>query len=121
MPLNLYKRVFTNTTTANSYVDSQIVDVLEYSSIFFSIKNAGDTNSIAYKILGSAKCSQAIGSEDPYDPNAPWHEIVSEQTLAKSTSAVQTSTAAYGSVKIQVKSATANSPSQVYAWVIAKR
>ena len=114
MPVNSVTKVFDNFTTGNSYSDSQLVDFLDYDKALVIIVNTG-SNDAHYKVLGSAQCSR-----NNYDSDAVWREIQSESTLSAGSSAEVEVTKAYASLKVQVKSAVADSSTKIDCFIVKK-
>lgn len=99
-------RVLENHITSNSYEDSLILDVRLFERKLFHIKNKG-ANNILFKILACI------------DPSF-WETIKDETTLNAGTSTYEWLSAPWAFVKIQVKSATADTPSIVDAYIAAQ-
>jgi len=106
------EKVLDNVTTTNNYVDSKLVEFLNYVRAKVWIKNTHGSNSIKYKILARASLQ---------DSDAGWEEEVSEQTLAAGASADHDITDAWALIKIQVKSATTDAAGTVDAFIVKKR
>lgn len=101
-------RVFENYITRNNYEDSLILDCRLLERKLFHIKNKGE-NAILFKILACV------------DPAFGWEVLKDETTLAAGNSTYEWDTEPWAYVKIQVKSATADTPSTVDAYIVAQR
>jgi hypothetical protein len=99
----LREYVFRNQITTNSYEDSLIVDCRLFEKKLFEILNKDSANALLFKILA---CT---------DPNLGWTEIKSETSLAAGAKTYEWDTEPWAYVKIQVKSAVADTPAKVDA------
>jgi len=97
--------VFRDYITTNDYVDSLPVDCRLFEKKIFEIKNKDPTNALTFKILA---CT---------DPNFGWTEIKTATSLAAATPTYEWDTEPWAYVKIQVKSAVADTPAKVDAMI----
>jgi hypothetical protein len=97
--------VFRDYITTNDYVDSLPIDCRLFEKKIFEIKNKDPTNALKFKILA---CT---------DPNFGWTEIKTETSLAAATPTYEWDTEPWAYVKIQVKSAVADTPAKVDAMI----
>lgn len=91
--------------TTNDYVDSFPIDCRLFEKKIFEIKNKHAANALKFKILA---CT---------DPNFGWTEIKTETSLAAATPTYEWDTEPWAFVKIQVKSAVADTPAKVDAMI----
>jgi hypothetical protein len=97
--------VFRDYITTNDYVDSLPIDCRLFEKKIFEIKNKDPTNALKFKILA---CT---------DPQFGWTDIKTETSLAAATPTYEWDTEPWAFVKIQVKSAVADTPAKVDAMI----
>ena len=100
-------RVFNKTTTTNNYRDSIIFDARLFKSIIFEIRNEHNSNALHFKILACIEPDE-------------WHELKSETTLNAKSKTYETLTDAWAYLKIQIKSAVADSPAICTAYIAGR-
>lgn len=112
MPVGHEEKIIDDVTTENAYVDSLIVEVLNYPKAVIWIKNTGATYELHWKILGKYSV---------IDPDADWEEEKAQAVLNTSTSAVQEITKPYAAIKVQIKSETTDEHTTCDSFCVKKR
>ena len=102
---SLVKKLIDEVTTTNDYVDFK-VGTASFREVTFTIKNTGGSNAILWRV---------DGANDPAFTDA--NEEKAEESVGAGAKGVCNVTYVYAHMRIQIKSAVADTPSTVDAWV----